>query len=136
VDTTKVGSYTITYKVTDAAGNQATPVRRTARVVEAALPAPAAAAVVPIEPARYWDTRDLPTFDGAYRNTGRLAAGSTFRVPIAGRGAVPADAVGVVANLTVLTPDAEGYATLFPGGKVPTASMLNYLPGEVWANNA
>jgi uncharacterized repeat protein (TIGR01451 family) len=94
--------------------------------------------VVPLEPGRYWDTRSgEPTFDGLFAGTGRLAAATTFAVQIGGRGDVPVDATGVVANLTGILPDGPGFATLFPcTGAVPVASHLNYLAGEVWANNA
>lgn len=98
----------------------------------------AADAIIATDPARYWDTRaGQTTADGQLSGTGRLSAEATFPVQIAGRGDVPADAVGVVANLTVITPDGPGYATLFPcGGAVPVASHLNYVAGDVWANNA
>jgi uncharacterized repeat protein (TIGR01451 family) len=101
-------------------------------------PPPAEDPITPLEPGRYWDTRSgEPTFDGLFAGTGRLAAGSTFAVQIGGRGDVPEGATGVVANLTGILPDAPGFATLFPcTGAVPVASHLNYLAGEVWANNA
>jgi uncharacterized repeat protein (TIGR01451 family) len=94
--------------------------------------------LVPVEPGRFWDTRPgEPTLDGLFAGTGRLPAAATFAVQIGGRGDVPADATGVVANLTGILPDGPGFATLFPcTGTVPVASHLNYLTGEVWANNA
>lgn len=93
-------------------------------------------AINPIDPARYWDTRDEATFDGDYRNTGRLDDGDVHKIRIAGRGGVPDDATGVVANLTVIFPDGPGFATIYPcTTTVPNASTLNYGPGDVVANN-
>ena len=92
---------------------------------------------VRVVPARYWDTRDLPTFDGQHSNTGRLAAGASYKVQITGRGDVPIGAQGVVANLAAVSPDGLGYATLYPcTDTVPTASHVNYATGDVVANNA
>lgn len=94
--------------------------------------------IVPLAPARFLDTRaGHPTFDGEASGTGRVPAGAVLRVRIAGRGSVPADATGVVANLTVTAPDAPGHATLFPcTAQPPRASQLNYLPGDTLADNA
>jgi len=94
-------------------------------------------AIVPVAPARYLDTRPgEKTFDMQSAGVGRASAGQVVTVKVAGRGAVPADAVGVVANLTAIAPGAPGFATMFPcGGTVPTASHVNYFAGEVVANN-
>lgn len=95
-----------------------------------------ATAITPIDPARYWDTRDEDTFDGEFRDTGRLADNGMHKIRIAGRGGVPDDATGVVANLTVIFPDGPGFATIYPcTPDVPNASTLNYGPGDVIANN-
>lgn len=128
--------------VTDPLGNPST-ASGTAEVTvidpneEPPPPPPPADVIVPVEPARYWDTRaGEPTFDGQLTGTGALAADQSFAVQIGGRGSVPADAVGVAANLTVITPDGPGFATLYAcADGVPKASHLNYLPGEVVANN-
>ncbi|HWL46070.1 MAG TPA: ELWxxDGT repeat protein [Ilumatobacter sp.] len=93
--------------------------------------------IVPVEPARYWDSRDSATFDGQFRHTGRMAGGTTYAVQIAGRGNVPAGATAAAVNLTAVVPDGPGFATLYPcGDTVPKASHLNYLPGDVLANAA
>ncbi len=93
-------------------------------------------AIVPTPPGRFLDTRDSTTIDNTFTNVGRLGSGSVTRVRIAGRGAVPIDAVGVVANLTAIGPDAPGFATLFPcTPNPPVASTANFLPGDVVANN-
>lgn len=100
-------------------------------------PPGATAPISPIEPARYWDTRPgEPTFDHLFEGTGLLGGGQRFEVTIAGRGSVPSDAAGVAANLTVIGPDGPGFATLFPcTPDVPKASHVNYLPGDILANN-
>lgn len=93
--------------------------------------------VTPIAPARYWDTRGEPTFDGHASGTGVVGAEQVYRLAIAGRGDVPADATGVVANLAAVGPTGHGFATLFPcTAQRPIASHLNYVPGAIVANNA
>jgi ELWxxDGT repeat protein len=93
-------------------------------------------AITPIDPARYWDTRDEATSDGNFRDTGRLGDEDMHKIRIAGRGGVPADATGVVANLTAIFPDGPGFATIYPcTADVPNASTLNYGAGDVVANN-
>ena len=87
-------------------------------------------------PARFADTRPAgETFDGTYQRTGRIAAGSSLEVAIAGRGAVPGDATAVVVNLTALGADDSGHVTVYPcTTEVPTASTVNYTPGAVAPN--
>jgi ELWxxDGT repeat protein len=96
------------------------------------------AVIVPVEPARYWDTRaGEQTFDHAHEATGRLAARTPYRLDIAGRGLVPGGARAVAANIAVILPDGPGWATLYPcTPEVPKASHLNYVAGNVLANNA
>jgi len=95
-----------------------------------------APAIIPTVPARFFDTRDSPTIDNTFTNVGRLGGEAVTRVRIAGRGSVPPDAVGVVANLTAIGPDAPGFATLYPCTPTrPVASTANFFPGDVVANN-
>jgi len=99
-------------------------------------PIPEPAVFAPIDPGRYWDTRDEPTIDELFSNTGRLADEATFRVQLTGRPGIPDGSTGVVANLTVIAPDGPGYATLYPcADTVPFVSTVNYQAGEVLANN-
>ncbi|MEM1335822.1 MAG: hypothetical protein AAGG08_20435, partial [Actinomycetota bacterium] len=88
-----------------------------------------------VGPERFADTRAAGrTVDGAEVGGGLLAAGQTIEVPIAGRGSVPADAVTTVANVTVTGAESAGFATVHQCGELPTASTLNFQPGESIAN--
>ncbi|MFN8023244.1 MAG: hypothetical protein U0Q03_17090 [Acidimicrobiales bacterium] len=82
-----------------------------------------------VDATRLLDTRD------AGSATGRLGGGSVVTVPVAGRAGVPADATGVVLNLTAAAPGAAGFLTAYPcaAGR-PTASNLNVVPGADRAN--
>jgi hypothetical protein len=86
--------------------------------------------LVQITPVRVIDTRPAPN---RINYSGRKpAAGRTVTVPL--RGYVPANAVAVVGNLTVLDATRAGHATLYPTGKQrPVASNVNPSPGEVRA---
>ncbi len=84
-------------------------------------------------PVRVVDTRTPQRPDGA---TGKLHAGSVLQVPLGGP-SLPADATGVVVNITVTEPDAPGFATAFPcGTPLPLSSTVNYAAGEDRANQA
>ncbi len=79
-----------------------------------------------INPTRLLDTRD---------SGGRVAAGSTTRIQVADAAGVPDGAVGAVLNVTAVNPAARGFLTVFPcDERQPTASNLNYLPGQNVAN--
>lgn len=77
-------------------------------------------------PSRFADSRDQPTVDGLFRDTGPRPAGSVWEIDIAGRGEVPSDATTAVVNLTVTGGTGPGFATVYPCGDVPNASSLNY----------
>jgi hypothetical protein len=72
-------------------------------------PATAAGGVgfVALAPARLLDTRELG---------GAPVAGGVTAVPVLGRAGVPADAVAVVLNVTVVDADRPGFATVFACG--------------------
>ena len=55
---------------------------------------------------------------------------------IAGRQGIPADATALLANVTITGPQAQGFATIYPCGDRPTASTLNYGPGQTIPNGA
>jgi hypothetical protein len=80
-----------------------------------------------LEPDRLVDTREA--LDGA------VAAGGVVTVPIAGTAGVPADATGVLVNLTAAQPAGAGYLTAYPcNAGPPTASNLNVRAGVNRAN--
>jgi hypothetical protein len=84
----------------------------------------------PITPERLYDTRD-----GTGGIGGPISNGSNLGIAFAGHGAVPTSgAAAVDANVTITNPSAGGHTTVWPSGPKPTASTLNYQPGEIVAN--
>ena len=66
--------------------------------------------------------------------SGAWQGGQTRTLPVVG-GAVPAGASAVVMNTTVTNGSAPSFVTVFPaGGTVPTASNVNFGPGQTIAN--
>lgn len=95
-----------------------------------AVSAPNGLALTAIAPQRLVDTRS------GLGGQARLAAGGIVRVPVAGRPGIPADARAAVANVTLVSPDAPGFATVYPcTAQVPDVSVLNHLTGQTVANN-
>src|SRR5690606_23423971 len=96
------------------------------------------AAVVPITPARFADTRPdqpLGTFDGEAQGTGLVEGGTILTVQIGGRGNVPSDAAAVVANVTAVAPQSAGYLTVFQcGHDRPPTSNVNYVADQTVPN--
>ena len=89
-------------------------------------------------PSRIAETRpNLVTLDHVAEGTGKVAAGSTLEVPVPGRVGLPDDVRVVAVNVTATQTEGAGYLTIFPCGRPrPTASTLNYLPGQTIANSA
>jgi len=90
-----------------------------------------------LSPARLLDTRaGQSTVDGQMVATGTIGPGQTLRLPVLGRGGVPASGVGsVVVNVTAVSPTQYGHITVFPTGTgVPNASNLNFYSGNVIPN--
>jgi len=80
----------------------------------------ARARFTPAQPQRLLDTR----------NAGPVAAGASLPLKVAGVGQVPADAVGVVVNVTATGGSGDGYLTVYPCGTTPpTASNVNFRAG-------
>lgn len=92
---------------------------------------PSSSPIVPITPARYLDTRpNGETFDNAASTGSKPAAGSTTRLAVAGRGAVPAGASAVVVNVTAIGAAGVGYVTVHPCVEpAPNAASLNFVAG-------
>ena len=88
-------------------------------------------------PARLLDTRPTgATVDGQFAGGGLVGPGSVLNLTVLGRGGVPASSVGAVAiNVTVTTPTANSFLTVYPSGQTrPTASNLNFGAGQTIAN--
>lgn len=83
-----------------------------------------------VPPQRIVDTRS------ALGGQRRQPAGGIVRVPVAGRVGIPGDARAVVANITLVEPDAPGFATVYPcTPQVPDVSVLNHATAQTVANN-
>ena len=96
-------------------------------------------------PARICDTRTgdpSGLSGGAAQCDGTANAGTTLvtdsphSVQVDGVGGVPATGVtAVVLNVTAVHPKARGFLTVYPGGEsAPTASNLNFAPGQTVPN--
>ena len=98
---------------------------------------PTGGTFTPTAPSRLLDTRPgQPTVDGRSAGSGALGAGGSIRVPVTGRGGVPARGAGaVVVNVTAVEPYAGGFVTVFAaGGPRPLASNLNVVPSGIVPN--
>jgi uncharacterized repeat protein (TIGR01451 family) len=68
---------------------------------------------------------------------GRLGSGVVRAIPTAGQCGIPADAVAVAVNFTVIDPSGSGNAVLYPtAGSPPSTSVINFPSGLSRANNA
>ena len=85
-----------------------------------------------ITPCRIMDTRSGTPNVGP-RST-PLAGGETYSIQVTGTNGnctIPSGTSGVVMNVTIVGPGANGFLTVFPGGATrPTASNLNYVTGQ------
>jgi PKD repeat protein len=115
------GTYTATLTVQNSAGSaQSLPLPFT--VVK-----DRAADFYTVVPCRLLDTRP-----GA-----ALTAGVRRQIQVAGACGVPASAIAIAANVTVVGPTTDGHLTLFPGDIAPPGtSTLNFRTGRTRANNA
>ena len=83
----------------------------------------------PLNPARVLDSRS------GLGTPGRLEAGATVELALAGNAGVPANASAVAINVTSINPTADGFVTAYPcsSGR-PVASNLNPQVGRVRPN--
>lgn len=85
-----------------------------------------------------WTYTDVPAqriFDS--RQTTELSAGEHRTLKVAGSYGVPADAHGVLVNVTATGSGGAGYATVAPSiGTVPGSSTVNFAAGDNVANRA
>jgi hypothetical protein len=94
---------------------------------------PAGGSLYTVAPCRAVDTRRPAGPSGGPA----LGAGSSRVFPLAGSCGVPAGAISVAANVTVVGSAAAGSVGLFPDGSTPTGtSTLNFRAGQTRANNA
>ncbi len=86
-----------------------------------------------LTPCRLADTRAANGPSG-----GPALVGGTVRAfPVAGLCGVPADAIAIAANVTVITPASQGNLILYPAGSPPPlVSTISFSGGQVRANNA
>jgi hypothetical protein len=88
-------------------------------------------------PARLLDTRaGMPTVDGRFAGQGKVPAGGSVALQVAGRAQVPAaGARTVVLTVTGTNPTQPTYLTAWPHGQPrPNASAVNLSPGQTAAN--
>lgn len=84
---------------------------------------------VAVTPTRLLDTRSPGPLSGILGPRGQMV------VPVGGHAGVPADAVAVVANVTVTDAQGPGFLTLWPTGELrPTTSSLNHRSAETVGN--
>jgi subtilisin family serine protease len=114
----------------------------------AAIPMPnvpaAPADYVPLTPARLLDTRSISTgastFDGNDLGCGAVGQGlpNVRTLEVEGRAGIPSTGVDAVAvNVTVVTPTASNYLTVYPNGTPkPNASNINFVAGQNIPNMA
>ncbi|MBV9042725.1 MAG: S8 family serine peptidase [Acidimicrobiia bacterium] len=84
----------------------------------------------PLPPHRVLDTRD------GTGGVGRLGAGDTKTVQVAGVGGTPTGISAVVLNVTAVQPSTGSFLTVYPSdaASLPTASNLNFPPGAIIPN--
>jgi hypothetical protein len=110
---------------TDAAGPASAGPARTATAATAATAAGGYVAVT--------STRLLDTRHGIGARTAAVAANSALKLTVIGA-VVPAGAVAVALNVTVVSPQRGGYLTVWGAGDRPTASNLNFSSNQTIAN--
>ena len=86
-----------------------------------------AGAVVPVPPARLWDTRQNSV----------VGSNKLLNVQVTGIAGVPDGATAVFLNVTVTEPQANGYLTVFPAGEArPATSNINFVTNLTVPNMA
>jgi hypothetical protein len=125
-----VGQTTVVSTATDSAGNTAN-CSFSVTVTKNAT----GAGLWLVTPCRLIDSRNpVGPFGGPALN-----AGAVRNVTAAGNCGIPAGALAVALNVTVVTPGSSGWLTLYPGpvsAAQPFVSTINYRTGKTLANNA
>lgn len=88
----------------------------------------------PLTPTRIHDSR-VPNLDVAPKGKKPTSpGGSTYSIPVLGKGGVPAnptDVLAVVVGVVVADPGAKGNLALYPSGATAaTSSLINFFPGR------
>ena len=96
---------------------------------------------VTIASERVLDTRTDLGLSGRFADATPRDLQITGSVPVASGGSkvvVPDDAIGVLVNVTVVTPSNDGVLSLRPSGATgePTTSTVNFTPGSIEPNAA
>ncbi|MFG2908897.1 hypothetical protein ACGF13_27975, partial [Kitasatospora sp. NPDC048286] len=96
-----------------------------------AATAPTRSRFVPIDPARFLDTRD-----GTGAPAQRVGPDGVVNLQVSGVNGVPATGVtAVVMNVTAVSPTGSGHITVHPDGQpMPNVSNLNYQAGQTVPN--
>ncbi|MGW5419141.1 hypothetical protein [Streptomyces sp. NPDC003943] len=81
-------------------------------------------------------TRLMNTIAGVGVPQGKVGAGKTVTLQVAGKAGIPATGVtAVVMNVTAVAPTAAGYVSVFPAGTArPATSNLNFTAGKTIPN--
>ncbi|MEY9843189.1 N-acetylmuramoyl-L-alanine amidase [Streptacidiphilus sp. MAP5-3] len=67
--------------------------------------------------------------------SGAIGAGATLTLPVTGVGAVPTNATGVVLNVTVVSPTANSYVSVYPdSAKTGASTGLDFSTGQSISN--
>jgi acid phosphatase type 7 len=106
-------------------------------IVDLAGHQPADSTYVGVSPARLLDTRTAgATLDGLQSGTGPVAARSSTKVVVRGRGGVTTDASSAYLTVTAIALRDDGFVTVYRCGQpVPNVSTVNVSAGRVAANS-
>ena len=96
-------------------------------------PNPAPLKYYTVTPCRVLDTRLAP---GPFGGPALAGNGARRLVTATGQCGVPADALAVASNVTVISPAASGHLSVSPSGVVTLTSTINFAAGRTRANNA
>jgi uncharacterized delta-60 repeat protein len=94
--------------------------------------------IVPLTPARLFDTRDGSGSVAVGKVGDGLGGGTPLEFTVTGQGGVPTAGVGAVSlNVTAVdteAPNEGGYVTVYPCGTPPNASNLNFTSNQIIPN--
>jgi len=97
------------------------------------VPNPAPLQFFTVPPCRVIDTRGSA---GTFGGPALAGSGAKRSFPVAGQCGLPADALAVAANVTVIAPTHDGDLRFGPNGFAAATSTANFQAGQVRGNNA